>query len=742
MIPNRLYIPTTTLNFNNIMASESISPAGFYSVRGFGYKRFEKVEPNNLDKRIILYDKYPIFNISDEELENYPLVIEIDPKYVSEDIIHEYKNGIFYTEETIYLNPFTTKIYFRDEGERRSTLSKVEQSLSTKMTSIYQSQILVKTPSVETFEWNNNEITDSPIDFAKHISTDRKINKLKGFLYAYLFGANRSLSSEIVTLKKYAKELKNVLSSVVTNPDGRASYKQGEEIKILYQKINNAFYKIEGFNEKLQNIVRQKSEEYNCTNFTEILKAENLYDIWYQKQNLKPSYQIQSFYLPNFQKNSSVKKNSEYDNKEVEENQKYFDRYFTELGNAIDRFTKSIPYSIINLPILQHCSRVDIVPADKKGFQSKLFNEYCAENWNKEEFIASRLDFATVGGKLFKEELHDNWENSLYKPYINDLRKNIASHTPFELNSVQNLTLQSFAAFCQKGEDDIEKLEDYLISNEIGDFRIAFALWGIVFGFANMPKTLANDLFLFDDLDYVSEVYKYIFKQVHGIDLNGKIERKQEVKSAITISSKLNVDIPSKFKLDEKKETITEQANGIEVEYREKLKQIPKISATQIDSVIEVLKSNHFIVNKSLELISKIKGFGKTSKIFKAIKECLLPNQQKSIQQYGPTLGFDFPPEKEFYLDDNAWSYIEHLPFKNQKIKDKVKKNLKIIQDGYRPDGYYYKRGDSNENKEVINHFLVWSVSEKNNYNKLQEYDFPNEIREDIRKILESKYPN
>ena len=93
MIPPKLYIPTSTLNFNNIMSSESISPASFYTKRRFGYKRFEKVAPNNLDNLILLYDKYPIFDINDKELENYPMVIEIDTQYISDDSICEI-NGV------------------------------------------------------------------------------------------------------------------------------------------------------------------------------------------------------------------------------------------------------------------------------------------------------------------------------------------------------------------------------------------------------------------------------------------------------------------------------------------------------------------------------------------------------------------------------------------------------------------------------------------------------------------------
>lgn len=86
MIPKKLFLPTSTLNFNNIMSSESISPASFYARRGFGYKRFEKVEPNPLENLLLLYEKYPLFDIHDSEFENYPLVIEIDTDYLSKEV--------------------------------------------------------------------------------------------------------------------------------------------------------------------------------------------------------------------------------------------------------------------------------------------------------------------------------------------------------------------------------------------------------------------------------------------------------------------------------------------------------------------------------------------------------------------------------------------------------------------------------------------------------------------------------
>ena len=72
----KLYIPTCTLNFNNIFATASISPKIFYSKRGFGNKRYYEVEPNNLENVVTLYSRIPVFRI-ETDIENYPIIIEI-----------------------------------------------------------------------------------------------------------------------------------------------------------------------------------------------------------------------------------------------------------------------------------------------------------------------------------------------------------------------------------------------------------------------------------------------------------------------------------------------------------------------------------------------------------------------------------------------------------------------------------------------------------------------------------------
>lgn len=60
------------------MATESISPAGFYNRRGFGNKRYYKVQANDFNNVIMLYSKFPQYQVENGDIENGAMVIEID----------------------------------------------------------------------------------------------------------------------------------------------------------------------------------------------------------------------------------------------------------------------------------------------------------------------------------------------------------------------------------------------------------------------------------------------------------------------------------------------------------------------------------------------------------------------------------------------------------------------------------------------------------------------------------------
>ena len=236
----KLFIPTCTLNFNNIFSTESISPKAHYATRGFGNRRYYSVEANNLDMAITLYSKYPVFQVDNTDLENYPMVIEIDTNdYEQTDFnLSGSNNGIetYTCTSTIYLNPFHCVVYFDRYEALQGVLTKAEQSLENKFSNLYSPNFII---------WRNE--AKGFFDKARHLfsRTDQKeflwnatyaptktttysnkrdeayIDRLKGFLYCYLIGANLSVSKEIGGLKAIATVLRNTLSAVINSPEHR-----------------------------------------------------------------------------------------------------------------------------------------------------------------------------------------------------------------------------------------------------------------------------------------------------------------------------------------------------------------------------------------------------------------------------------------------------------------------------------------------------------------------------------------
>lgn len=697
MIPAKLYIPTSTLNFNNIMSSESISPASFYANRRFGYKRFEKVAPNNLDNLILLYDKYPIFDINDKELENYPLVIEVDTKSISEDCIQE-KKGFFVTTNTIYLNPFTARIIFRTEIERTASLSKAYPMIETKLIPLYQGQFVVLSDEIETFDWQPINIDDSSDYDNIAVSYDIAVNKLKGLLYGYLLGANETSSKEVVLLKKQVKDLRNVLSAVLASPDGRATSFQKNQLEELYTSINQNFYLLSGVPSRIKEIIAQKIECYNAQTFVEVLQGEGFYEEWCRKQISKYNlhyHQIQPFY--SYQTTDKVAE---------------LDEYIGNIEKSISVYDVKTKLDMSKMPIVQNSHIVDV--PEQKELLSILFNEYMNEVWNGTEFLSSRYDFAKVGGKLFREKLGENWENSPARAYINSLLKNLNEYTEFDINSTDSLILKSFAAFCQKGESDIDKLRDYLISNGINDFRVAFALWGLFFGFAEMPKTLTNDLFENEDKQYVSDSYKFIHKQLHGIELNGILDtapKKEERHGGVWNGIK-NIEEKVMDSSSGKSVVQSNEANNpLVLEKNEhRTTSIPEALKVVFDSepfkeiplegqqyyIKESLSLFHGKVDKAyIDSLKKIE-YPKTKGKWQNAVKVLTQKQKKEKQIPNPSL-FSYeeiqPSNQFFFLDKVAFDFLLPLLPNDKKIRKQFQVDLKWFQDNYQEFYYDDKRG-------------------------------------------------
>ena len=309
----KLFIPTCTLNFNNIFSTESISPKAHYATRGFGNRRYYSVEANSLDLAVTLYSKYPVFQVDDADLENYPMVIEIDTDdYEPNNFnLSGSNNGIetYTCASTIYLNPFHCFIYFDSYEARQGVLTKAEQSLENKFSKLYSPNLRIwrhevkgtwskvrdlfaKTEQTE-FLWNATYAPTKAITCSDK-RDDAYIDRLKGFLYCYLIGANLSVSKEIGELKAIAKVLRNTLSAVINSPEHRPTEKQ-DDILVENIKRFNAIFKekdetAKQNKEKIVYFLKQNPLGISIEESVRFLEYCNVYNDFCNKLHLSPIY--------------------------------------------------------------------------------------------------------------------------------------------------------------------------------------------------------------------------------------------------------------------------------------------------------------------------------------------------------------------------------------------------------------------------------------------------------------------
>ncbi len=436
----KVYIATTTLNFNNILSTESISPEIFYLQRSFGYRRFDKVPPNPFSSILIAYSKLPRFEMGESDYDHYPLIIEISRDLIRDDMIlnEDERNGIKVIQiyKTIYLHPNRTTFLFIAQDHLDITLTKAEPSIETKLVPAYKKKLKVIQGNEDSFQWNESYlqgIKDSINDLKeirnREIERDAKIDKLKGFYFAYFLGAlypimraKRDIRKRIEKIEKEASELSN--------------------------KTKNA-----GSLKKLKKIEKRKTKKR-------------------MKESERESYLL-------------IK------------NLNFSDYQVTQLPRDSFRGNEAEMYkSVIN----------DLI-------------DYPVENG--ETFKAERARLVIrVGRRL--EQYFPEWEKSPERHYLNSLLDNIENYQPFDIKSHPSLLMQSIALFAQTGED-VEKLIRFLERNEISDYRIALGLWGIVFGFAALPKTLTDTLFREDYRNITRKIYQDIQRKLHGNIPEGNI---------------------------------------------------------------------------------------------------------------------------------------------------------------------------------------------------------------------------
>jgi hypothetical protein len=552
----KLYIPTCTLNFNNIFTTESISPKSFYLKRSFGNKRYYGVEANDLDDVILLYSKYPVFQVNDNGLENYPIVIEIETDDYTEGKFISTKNKagleVYTCSDTIYLNPYHSRVYFNSYAERQGTLTKAEQSLENKFSKLYSNCFVIKQAKSKSmlgkigdifssheneteFKWDISYTPSKvPSALANKIEEDVLVDRIKGFLYCYLIGANASVSQEIAELQTIARNLRNTLSAAFNSPDHCPTDVQDESLLKNIANFNQIFRRTDEAAisniKKVENAISCNPLGLSVDQGIKFLKFANVYSDFCAKLRLTPTFDANELWAC-------------FEDKSTET----FNRVVERLRIAVNRVVANERFNKqkqnINELVEIGCDKTVLI----KGIQNKSFYEKLVQSQVNGEYkkiveengVEASLAIAYNGGIILKKIMGDKWDSSQASLYITSLLNHFQESTPFDLFAINKEELVSFAAFCQKG-DNIDRLLDYLEQCGIGNTKFALGLCGATYGFASLPKTFTSQL-VDGNKEYYTGVYLDIYKNLFGKELeNAEFPKIEDRNNTSTFEDKLS----------------------------------------------------------------------------------------------------------------------------------------------------------------------------------------------------------
>ena len=535
----KYYIALSSLNIDNILSSESISPHSFYEKRDFGYRSFQKIKNITLQNDILLFSQLPYFTIQDADSENYPMVIEIeDDKQLNKKIrkisstAKEY--DVFQCNESIYLNPWNSKILFFTQQAITLARLKCEDSLCNKLGHLFRIELISQNKSILLTDiLKDLSFQESPFNLPKFV-VDSKINKIKGFLFAYYLGITKSLSQDTAQLLSIQKRIYNIVASVINNK-GISNEHFNEELRILDTQYNE----IDPHKKELREIWSEKvlsrfSSKDDKNAFESILRELSVESD--AKMNFCRSHTILIRKMPFSLSNKSFE--------------------WTTYQNELNSYTQNIIYEDKlkrqNIDLEKEVS----IKSDYNGVSlisrdSKLYNDIISKFFfdnvtTIEDLRLKKLDIATEFTKEVKNILqseHIDWESSPERIYLNSLRQNIANSEPFNLQQSPNIITMSIAAFLLKG-DDFDALTRYLEENGVPNYSYVLGLWGAECGYIDMPKTVLKDIIR--DKKTFGILYKSVYHLLFMEVLSGEIPEVIYSKRIIVPDIKTVIKDPSK----------------------------------------------------------------------------------------------------------------------------------------------------------------------------------------------------
>lgn len=684
------YIPTTSLNFGNILSTESISPKSFYEKRGFGSSRWFSIEENKFGTITLMYEKPFRFERPISDLEDYPMFIE----FSSDEQFEPFCDGIFYTDRTIYLDPWNTKFVFLSEKAQKRVLGIAESNLENKVMELYSRRMEV------------NSFDGNPMDFKSEyrelpenenaIKQDIEINKLKGLLYGYYIGAFLSASGQNVQKLSALLEAKDICYSVLSNEYNAPTSAQRKRLKELFDELKKVDEKYLKFRERKWSYCQMEN------------MIKDLRDICGYKLLQYPPEIIGEVYGGTERIQSVID---------------LLKRDINACQNRVQKERKRLSVEDAELDVSNvENIRIKLCSQEDQEKFKKWIQFFIQGNIDGRYLSSKKLEWATELTAITKELLGQKWEGSNDKKFLNAVRKLLGGEkVEFEW---RDGLLCSLAAVLVKGES-WDKLLSFVQAKKMTDYRFVFAIYGIIKGFANLTNDFTGLIIDTDTAEgraYVDQFYSEFYRQL----LHKEVDKSQ--RKLIKNKPALCSSIPQIKPQGENNNLITPLERRIRVAFEKNCTQGRNEKLTSLENTFQ---KHRPITEENLEAFFMDLGKEKEWKTPKTGK----PNKDwKELKKQ-----FDEKPESK-----QTTLFPSDEPLNRKNVLSKMSSISELWKnDSYRKRlidawNYAYKEEGGNI-KETINYFI--GISKKEGRGELKKSRvlkgvFTEEIGEQLRSEL------
>lgn len=640
----KYYIKVLRSNLDNILSSESISPAAFYGRRGYGYNRFDHASDDTSDYELYLSEGV---DDSEEDVAYIEFLADDNNQLIGNSV------GCGHTvSNTLRLYPWNCRILFKSVDDAKETIFICRSSLANKMWGCYAFDVISDVRPVPTSPGFAAESTIS--DLSTEILRDRKMNSLKGFAFAYYLGKACSLTPQLAMLLRAERHIYGLATALAGM---KSPTKEMVDTVENLKKIFNA-------NDPNRLELKQRWEKLVLGTFTSVEDGKN-----FEEQLKRLGVQRQA--MDSFATEQGIRLNPRFD--------VYYatSRDWADYKNQITEYTQGILKQYIEEKRLDDSDmlRVDGYTAVFSDEGMRLYERLLAEMMNNTEWLSidrirtQKLETANDATKFVKkvyEEANITWEGSECQEYWNRLRRNIAYSEPFDPNWIHDKSLRAFAVYILKG-DTIDDMYKYMQMTGVEDYGLAFGLWGVSTGYVDMPKTFPVMLGLTQER--VIDCYVRAYEVMTGREVPKRpvADSYQEV-----LQKEERVKKPATAWSPSTKRTIETSSKDNRI--KELLKGSPlKLTSSQQAEILAIVEKGRGSVDENdLKAIGKIKGIGK--KKLEGLKILLQPFMRTAPGQ----LPFSEEPtkEKERVITD-PWDVIVKCLPNDEGIREQIHRDYK-----------------------------------------------------------------